>query len=257
MRTPSPSIAARELNPGGQPLDIALAALTAILGGLLLWFGVQLTGGRSAPLRIGEGSSTSEMLGLAAAGTGLAICIWWATSLILALAAELLRRTGRLRSARATAALTPPFMRRLAAVLLGVSLVAGAPAHATAPVQQETTVSAPARADIGLAPAWAVQADNTAVDPGWRPTPVPVSGSLLVRPPQRSPDAAASTHRLTVSPGDSLWTLSAEHLGPLATDAEIAAFWPELYSVNRHIIGENPELLQPGQLLQLPHLNER
>jgi nucleoid-associated protein YgaU len=57
---------------------------------------------------------------------------------------------------------------------------------------------------------------------------------------------------VTVRAGDSLWSLSAARLGPMASDVDIARDWPGLYQANRDIIGENPHLLRPGQVLRLP-----
>ena len=37
-----------------------------------------------------------------------------------------------------------------------------------------------------------------------------------------------------------------------ADDADVAAYWPRLYALNRDLIGPYPDLLRPGQLLRLP-----
>jgi nucleoid-associated protein YgaU len=55
-----------------------------------------------------------------------------------------------------------------------------------------------------------------------------------------------------VHPGDSLWLIAARHLGPAATSAQIAADWPRWYAVNRTVIGTDPALVLPGQLLHAP-----
>src|SRR5207247_2567986 len=39
---------------------------------------------------------------------------------------------------------------------------------------------------------------------------------------------------------------------PTATDAEISRSWPHWYAANRHVIGPDPDRLQPGQLLRPP-----
>ncbi len=63
---------------------------------------------------------------------------------------------------------------------------------------------------------------------------------------------------MTVGPGDSFWRLAerheAERLGRLPSDDEVAACWTQLVGLNRHrlVVPGNPDLLFPGQVLQLP-----
>ena len=59
-------------------------------------------------------------------------------------------------------------------------------------------------------------------------------------------DASATT-RLVVEPGDSLWSISEEHIGPGATPEQIAYEVQTIYELNRDQIGENPNLIFPGQ----------
>jgi nucleoid-associated protein YgaU len=42
------------------------------------------------------------------------------------------------------------------------------------------------------------------------------------------------------------------HLGPGATDGEIAAAWPQWHAANRTVIGNDPDLVLPGQILTIP-----
>ena len=57
-----------------------------------------------------------------------------------------------------------------------------------------------------------------------------------------------------VSRGDSLWRIAARHLGPGATDAEVAAEWPRWWHANRKAVGPDPDLLLPGTRLRPPQL---
>ncbi len=57
---------------------------------------------------------------------------------------------------------------------------------------------------------------------------------------------AATAAIVTVRPGDTLWAIAEEHLG--AGDR-----WPELYALNRAVVGADPDLIQPAQRLRLPH----
>jgi nucleoid-associated protein YgaU len=47
-----------------------------------------------------------------------------------------------------------------------------------------------------------------------------------------------------------LWAIAATRLGPQATPALVAANWPRWYAANRAVIGADPDLIRPGQLLQ-------
>jgi nucleoid-associated protein YgaU len=49
----------------------------------------------------------------------------------------------------------------------------------------------------------------------------------------------------TVKPGDNLWNISKDHLGG-------GQNWHDLYSENAHTIGTNPDLIHPGQHLNMP-----
>jgi nucleoid-associated protein YgaU len=55
-----------------------------------------------------------------------------------------------------------------------------------------------------------------------------------------------------VRKGDTLWRLCAAQLSPGAGAAEIAAAWPAWYRLNQDLIGDDPDLLQPGMRLRVP-----
>ena len=57
---------------------------------------------------------------------------------------------------------------------------------------------------------------------------------------------------MVVHRGDTLWELVRNHLGPGASDAEVAHAWPRWHDANRSIIGPDPGLLLPGQVLRAP-----
>lgn len=57
---------------------------------------------------------------------------------------------------------------------------------------------------------------------------------------------------VVVRRGDTLWDLVQRHLGPDANDAEVAAELPHWHEANRDVIGHDPDLLLPGQVLQAP-----
>ena len=67
--------------------------------------------------------------------------------------------------------------------------------------------------------------------------------------------AAPSTppRTVVVQPGDSLWSITDDLLGPAPDDpSEIASAWPMLHEANRQVIGQDPDHLEPGQALIVP-----
>ena len=54
---------------------------------------------------------------------------------------------------------------------------------------------------------------------------------------------------ITVQPGDTLWELAAATLPRDASNADIATACHALYHRNREVIGSNPDLIHPGQVL--------
>ena len=55
-----------------------------------------------------------------------------------------------------------------------------------------------------------------------------------------------------VRPGDSLWAIAEDRLGRSAAVADIADYWHRIYARNAAVIGPDPDLILPGQLLELP-----
>lgn len=86
---------------------------------------------------------------------------------------------------------------------------------------------------VPAGPAWAV-AD---------PPPSAVSAVAGLPLPER-PEAPAEQVRpvVTVRPGDSLWSIAAEH----------GCTWTALYAANRAVVGTDPDLIRPGAVLRLP-----
>lgn len=69
-------------------------------------------------------------------------------------------------------------------------------------------------------------------------------------PTARPPLPGAPTH--VVQEGDSLWDIAASRLPDGADDTAIAAAWQAIYALNRDVVGPDPDVLQPGQQLELP-----
>ncbi len=139
-----------------------------------------------------------------------------------------------------------------------VGLAAAPASHASA--NPTITAAAP----TGGPSTWndaAGQTGATAPDPGWHPTPERASDSATT--PQirlvggASRDHSQLTTSITVRRGDCLWDLVARALGPDADLDEVARAWPRWYAANRHVIGADPDLLLPGQVLHAPTAGSR
>jgi DNA-binding CsgD family transcriptional regulator len=66
-----------------------------------------------------------------------------------------------------------------------------------------------------------------------------------------TPDARG-VERVVVRPGDSLWSISSDLLGPNASSREIAEATERIYALNRDLIGGDPNLIFANQELSLP-----
>jgi DNA-binding CsgD family transcriptional regulator len=68
-----------------------------------------------------------------------------------------------------------------------------------------------------------------------------------------TPDARGA-ERVVVRPGDSLWSISEDLLGPNASPRQIAEKTERIYALNRGLIGGDPNLIFQGQKLLLPQV---
>lgn len=247
---------------------LALSLLLAVAGLILIdrW--------HSAAERL-QAPMFDDILGFIAIAAGLGIGAWWIATFLLAMAAALLRQSGRGRCAGAAAKLSPAFMRRLAVAILGLNL-SGIPLASASPTAQlepawspthesATSSSIPAQwmpaqwtPDRGPSPHLSAvplsESGSSEIDPHWQPRPPVADPGLLGTNPQRAAEQHASPDRgeVVVKRGDSLWSIAARQLGPMASDVDIALHWPKWYAANRNVIGGDPGLLIPGQILQPP-----
>jgi hypothetical protein len=176
------------------------------------------------------GTTFDETLGIAAL-VGCWLCVGWFVLAVgcagLAAAPGLVGRCGT-----SCAQLVAPWaLRRLVATGLGLAVVTGSGAA----VAEASVLESLPRAEVV-----ASTVDQRLLLAGL--------GSDL--PPLDRP--ADDTYIVTVRSGDCLWSIAARHLGPQASDAEIASTWPRWYATNRSVIGPDPNLLQPGQVLIVP-----
>lgn len=78
--------------------------------------------------------------------------------------------------------------------------------------------------------------------------PMPDRAEGPAHPPPRS---------VVVRAGDSLWAIAARQLPPRAGQRRIAAGWHSLYRRNREVVGADPDLIRPGQVLVLTTQEKR
>lgn len=150
-------------------------------------------------------------------------------------------------------------VRRLLLAACGVAVLAGtAPAAASSadiPSGPDVpagprTPAGPARLDgLPLPDRPLGRAAPRSADPrGAAPHGVDPHG---VDPHGADPQYAAPTI-VVVRPGDSLWSIAARHLGPEASQTDVASYWVRLQALNAATLAPDPDLIRPGQSLRLP-----
>jgi hypothetical protein len=178
-----------------------------------------------------------------AVGTGCALLGWLLVGwLCLGVAvsglAVLPGAVGRLATPVARR-VAPRVVRRAVEVAVGVTLAAvPGPALAT---------TAGSAAPAGPAPVPVTDTGTRAPAAPGTPTGWPDLDRAST-PPPAPPTAAA----VTVRSGDTLWGIAGRALGPGAPAAAVADSWPRWYEANRTVVGPDPDLILPGQVLRPP-----
>lgn len=199
------------------------AALAVAARGRLL----ALAGGAAAETALADG------VALVLLTLGAAVAAWYAVTGLLVAVCVGGRLVGRAwqggdRLVRRRGA---PLLRRLVAVTAGAAL-SGALA-----------VSTTAAADVPDDLRWAPRPAATAAA---EPAPAPAATA------EPSPQAP-SVH--VVVAGESLWRIAEQHLaarGDPTHPAAVATAWPAWYAANRDVVGPDPDLIHPGQVLTPP-----
>jgi nucleoid-associated protein YgaU len=165
-----------------------------------------------------------------------AVWVWGALGLTLTAATALpglLGGTARLL----LQGVLPAGARRSAAVALGIGLSVSAPLAATAAGPPVLPVASAAAAESAV-PDWpATRAGSAATVPDWPAYPDVTGAHVVVR-------------------GDCLWHIAAgrllDQLGRPPDNGEVAAAGQAWWSANADVIGPDPDLLLPGQVLLPP-----
>lgn len=223
--------------------------------------------GRGVPL------TAAEVVTAVAAGVAALLLAWLGMGVALALVASLPGRVGHWAGGAARG-LTPAVVRRAVGLVLGATVAAGVAPGASVAAAPSSSLLVLERPDPAMVPlpdpGWAsppsgVQAaalegmgggadDGMPPDPGWVPEPplVRPQPDLTALSPARPAVPGSDRVEVVVRRGDTLWSIAARHLGGDPSDAEVAAAWPAWHAANRDVVGEDPDLLLPGQVLRAP-----
>jgi nucleoid-associated protein YgaU len=248
-----------------RPRRATLAAAAVALALLIVLLGV-LGRGRMAAPPVGSWVAMTRWYaaigpdGAAVAGLRL-IALLLAMWVLLATVLQLIGSLPWLAPVRAVADLiSPRSLQRLGHGLAGLSLTAGLAAPAP-------SVGTPAGEVAPTAAAgWFVVAGDEPplppappASPAW-PTPGTATMHLLEPPAAVAPSAAPMADAVTVTAGDSLWSLAADEVaarrGATASEREVARYWRQVVAANRSVLVDptNPDLIYAGQVVTLPVL---
>ena len=227
-------------------MSIRRWAATSAVMGLVAW-ALVLLGPAPAELRTALGdpqglvdTTGPDALVVVAVGALAWLCwVWGALGLLLTAAATAPGWAGRIAAVLLRGVL-PAGARRAAAVAIGVGLSTVGPAVLPAVVSPSVSVATASEAVPG------------AVHLDWPAAP---STEPAAAPDLDWPSPAAGEH--VVVRGDCLWDiaetwLAAQHPGAPVVDAEVARAVHAWWQANAAVLGPDPDLLLPGQVLRPP-----
>lgn len=220
---------------------VAMGLLAAALAGLTPATG-ELVRALAAPQRTVDTAGPDALVVAMAGVLAWAVWAWGALGLTLTAASALPGVLGA-AAGMATRVLLPAGARRSAGVLLGLGLGVAAPM--TGAVVPVVAVPAAAAAPATGVPDWPAAAV---------PEGVPMPPSVPDWPADPSAAPAPGSH--VVVRGDCLWRIAETHLsdrtGVAPTDGETARAVRAWWTANAEVIGPDPDLLLPGQVLHPP-----
>jgi resuscitation-promoting factor RpfA len=246
-------------------IGAAALGVLAMTAGAVVWSAT----GLAAQARSPGPASFDALLGLLAAGCAAACSGWLAVGAVLTVVGSLPGAFARIVDDIAQV-IAPRVWRRAIQLALGAALVAGpfSGASAWADASMPASMVAAAKLDprAGLPGIERPAPDPAALPPIDRPTDSSKTTWVPTAPPKPAPVTPPASPLLTGNPrptatieeaivvrrGDSLWHIAARHLGSSVSAAEIATEWPRWWNANRDVIGDNPDLILPGQVLRPP-----
>jgi hypothetical protein len=186
---------------------------------------------------------------------GTLLSLWLGLGLTLSALSALPGALGHL-CRQLAARVAPAAVRKVVAFVLGTTLTAalipGTAVAGNGHGSPRPAVVAAAQHGVGAVNGLAVAAPDASFR--FISDPPPVTGVRQAAPsPEWSlekPGRPATT--VVVLRGDTLWSIATQHLRPAATAADIDTEWHRWHAANRHVIGDDPNLILPGQLLRPP-----
>lgn len=193
---------------------------------------------------VGSDRAAATLAGLAL----WAVAAWVGLGLVIALLAAAPGGMGRAASGLARRTL-PRALHQALAGGLGLSVLLTPIAAGAAP----TRLALPVAATDAPTPAPNWPAAASIPTPVWPAQAEAARAGHSEHHPRRVHQRRRERAPVTVGPGESLWSIAAEHL-PTAQrrPGRIAAMWPRWYAANRAVIGADPDLIRPGLLLRAP-----
>ncbi len=272
----------------GSPVRAGVQLIGAV--GVLALLAVLLPGpGQVGRALLGQDRSIAsvgdEAMLVSAAVLVWLLLIWVLVAAAVALLGRVPGSTGRL-ARRALRRMTPAILRNVVLTVVGTSVLTGVAACA-APRSAAAAV-APVRSGIAVEGSAIRFASNSSalIDIDW-PADRPVAARAASRSvridvdwpmsanahggsaTERAPAAAATVNvdwprpessrsssadsGVVVHRGDSLWAIAARHLPAQADVADVETAWHQWYSANKAVIGNDPNVILPGQILLPPN----
>ncbi|MDN5656263.1 LysM domain-containing protein [Brevibacterium sandarakinum] len=200
--------------------------------------------------------STTDLVVIIVVGTATVLFSRLGVVSLLTLLVRLLPH-GRMRTiaTRTVLRIVPTMLRSSVLAAASASLVVHAahasPLPADAPSLDDHRVSVAATAAPSLDPGWPTAVpDDPPPDPGWPTAPpaAPPAAGPEPSPHQNGPttDDEAEVHIVGV--GESLWSIAVNQPSSRGLTQDIV---DDIYSDNRDVIGANPNLIMPGQRLEI------
>jgi nucleoid-associated protein YgaU len=224
-----------------------LVATAAVMGGIAVVLGALTPAFPAMTDAVVSAQRTVDTRGadvLVASAAGLlawSVWAWGALGLLLTAASAVPGAIGAAAQALLHVAL-PAGARRSAAVLLGIGLGISAPLAGV--VLPGVASSASAALAVQDVPDWPASAQTWTPVPDW-----PAAGAP-------APAATAPPGDRVVVRGDCLWHIAADSLsgqpGRPPDDAEVAVAVDAWWHANADVIGPDPDVLLPGQVLRAP-----
>lgn len=202
---------------------------------------------------------------------GTVLAVWLGLGMALSALSALPGAFGQL-SSRLAGRVAPVVMRKVVAFILGTTLTAALiPGTAVASIGYasrgesvvtsalQTRHAASGRAAAAPDASFRLVSEDPAVlngndvapPPSWSAKPPPPTS--VGRPALRKALAESTSEAdVVVLRGDTLWSIAARHLGPAATAADIEIEWHRWLATNHTVIGDDADLILPGQLLRPP-----